>query len=58
LSAVFKESVRFGGGKWALWKIVRNLGFRWRRSEIRRKVLIERDDTLPTRLAYLRTISH
>jgi hypothetical protein len=28
------------------WKIVRNLGFRWRRSEIRRKVLIEEDDIL------------
>jgi hypothetical protein len=45
LSAELKESLKFCGGIWVLSKIVRNLGFRWRRSEIRRKVLIGKNDT-------------
>jgi hypothetical protein len=35
----------------ALWKIIRDLGFRWRKSENNRKVLIEKDDIRAARFA-------
>jgi hypothetical protein len=55
---VLKKKINFSGRKWALWKIIRDLGFRWRKSENNRKVLIEKDDIRAERLAYLRNISH
>jgi len=57
LLSVLKKRINFSGGKWALWKIIRDLGFRWRKSENNRKILIEKDDIRAARLAYLRNIS-
>jgi hypothetical protein len=35
-------NTNFSGGKWALWKIITDLVFRWSKSESNRKVLIEK----------------
>jgi hypothetical protein len=34
LLTVLKKNINLSGGKWALQKIHRDLGFRWRKSEI------------------------
>jgi hypothetical protein len=52
-----KKEINFSGRKWALWKIIRDLGFRWRKSKNNRKVFIEKDDIRAASLAYLRNIS-
>jgi hypothetical protein len=52
-----QEKINFRDGKWALWKIIRDFGFRWRRSENNRKVLTEKNDIRAARLAYLRNVS-
>ena len=56
LHKVLKEDIRFSGSKSFLRKQVRKLGFRWRRSQNRRKLLIERYNIFDLRCAYLRRI--
>jgi hypothetical protein len=51
LLPALKKKINFSGGKLALWKIIRDLGSRWRKSENNRKVLIEKDAIRAARLA-------
>jgi hypothetical protein len=53
---VLKERINFVGGKWALLKILKRLGFRWRKSNNNRKVLIEKSEIREMRLKYLRSL--
>jgi hypothetical protein len=56
LLAGLKKKIKFSGGTWALWKIIIDLSFRWRKSESNRKVIIEKDDIRAARWVYLRSI--
>lgn len=56
LLPVVKEKIEFNGGKTALWKEIRNLGFKWKKSCDNRKVLIEKPDIREKRVQYLRAI--
>jgi hypothetical protein len=49
--------INFIGMKRVLWKIIRDLGFRWKKSENDKDDLIEKDEISAARLAYLINIS-
>lgn len=53
VSLSFQQNIDFSGGKWALYRIIRDLGFRWWKSENNREVLIAKDDIRAARMAYL-----
>lgn len=57
LLPVLREKIDFKGSKWTLSKILKKLGFRWRKSTNNRKVLVERFDIRELRLKYLRKLS-
>lgn len=52
-----KEDLNYEGGKTSLRKILRNLGFRWRKTKTNRKILIEKHDIRETRISFLRNIA-
>jgi hypothetical protein len=49
--------INFIGMKRVLWKIIRDLGLRWKKSENDKDDLIEKDEISAARLAYLINIS-
>lgn len=51
-----KESIKFQGGKTSLRVILREMGFKWRRTQNNRKLLIETSDIREKRISYLRSI--
>ncbi|CAG2216936.1 unnamed protein product [Mytilus edulis] len=51
-----KCDIYFPGGKSLLLKIVKELGFKWKRSQTKRKVLIEKDAIVEKRIQYLNRI--
>jgi hypothetical protein len=54
---VFKKKINISGGKWAVWKIIRDLGLRWRKLESERHVVIQKDEIRAARPAYLSDLS-
>lgn len=56
LLRILKGKIDFNGSSWALRKILRRLGFRWRKSVNNRKLLIEKSEIREMRLKYLRTV--
>lgn len=48
-----KTDLGFSGGRTSVHTIVRDLGFRWRKSENNRKLLIEKSDIRAKRINYL-----
>ncbi|CAC5387409.1 unnamed protein product [Mytilus coruscus] len=51
-----KCDINFPGSKSLLLKIVKELGFKWKRSQTKRKVLIEKDAIVEKRIKYLHRI--
>lgn len=58
LLPVLREKVNFSGSSWALRKIISDLGFRWRKTANKRKLLTEKEDIREKRLQYLRAIQN
>lgn len=56
LLVLLKEKIDFKGGKWALTRILKKLGFRWKQSINNRKVLVEESDVREMRLKYLKNL--
>ena len=56
LLRTLKTKIDFKGSKWALRKVIRNLGFRWCKTKNNRKLLIEKNDIREMRLNYLRSV--
>lgn len=56
LLAKLKQDVNFQGAKTSLQAIVKNLGFKWRKTETNRKILIEKTDIRLKRILYLKAI--
>lgn len=56
LLPVLRENSDFKGSKWALSKILRRLGFRWKKSTSNRKLLVENFDIRELRLKYLKKL--
>lgn len=54
LLAKLKSEFNFQGGKSSLGKIVKKLGFRWRKSKNNRRLLIEHQDIRYRRIAFLK----
>jgi len=51
-----KDDIKFDGSVSLLRNIVKELGFKWKRSQGRRKVIIERYDIVDFRCRYLKKI--
>lgn len=51
-----RESINFQGQKSSLKTILKDLGFKWRKTENSRKLLIETPDIREKRIAYLRSV--
>lgn len=56
LLAAVKEKIDFPWGVDSLRKILKTMGFRWKKSQNKRKVLMERPDILNWRWRYLKSI--
>lgn len=56
LLAKLKRDINFLGAKTSLKTIVKNLGFKWKKTETNRMVLIEKTDIRLKRILYLRAI--
>lgn len=56
LERVKQDPVKFEGGRTTLWKIVRDLGFRYKKVTSGRAILMEREDIVVARTEYLRLI--
>ena len=56
LPKVKELPVDFKGGKTSLHKLIRNMGFRFRKVDSGRHLLMEREDIVATRCKYLRKI--
>ncbi|XP_064091958.1 uncharacterized protein LOC135205384 isoform X2 [Macrobrachium nipponense] len=56
LEKVKEDPVKFNGGRTTLWKIVRGLGFRYKKVTSGRAILMKRDDIVAARTEYLRLI--
>lgn len=56
LLPVMQEKIDFKGRVWALRKIIRELGFRWKKSTDNRKILIEKHDIREKRVNYIKAI--
>lgn len=52
-----QEDINFKGGKTSLRKILRQLGFRWKKTKSNRKILIEKHDIREKRISFLRNIA-
>lgn len=57
LLRVLRENIDFKGSKWALSKILKKIGFHWKKSTNNRKILVERFDIRELRLNYLRKLT-
>jgi hypothetical protein len=53
LLPVIKEKIHFPWGPKSLGKVVKRMGFRWRKCQSKRKLLIERADIVARRSKYL-----
>ncbi|XP_054283210.1 uncharacterized protein LOC129000275 [Macrosteles quadrilineatus] len=53
---ILKERINFGWSDWTLRRVLKEMGFRWKKCKSRRKVLIERNDIVNWRCKYLREI--
>lgn len=51
-----RDSINFQGQKSSLKSIIKDLGFKWRKTENSRKLLIETQDIREKRIAYLRSV--
>lgn len=56
LLPVLNEKIGFKWGEWTLRRVLREMGFKWRKCASKRKVLVERDDIVYWRFEYLRQI--
>lgn len=56
LEKIREEPVNFEGGTTTLWKIMREIGFKYGKVRSGRAILMERDDIVVKRNKYLRTI--
>lgn len=56
LRLVLKEKINFQGSDFTLRKIMRNMGYRWRKSENNRLLLTEKMDIRNLRINYLRKL--
>lgn len=56
LQIALKEKIDFSGSVESVRKILKKLGFKWRRAENNRRVLIEKSDIREKRIAYLQAI--
>lgn len=56
LLTVLREKIDFKGSRESLRRILKDLGFRWKRAENNRKVLIEHSDIREKRITYLQSI--
>lgn len=50
---VLKDKIDFKGSVWCVRKVVKKLGFRWKKTESNRKLLVEKSDIRNLRLNYL-----
>lgn len=53
-----KIDINFIGGTSSLYRIIKSLGFRWRKTETNKRLLIEKIDIVTKRVDYLRSISN
>lgn len=53
LLAELKNDINFNGGRTTLWKIIRQIGFRFKKCGSKRKLLMERYDIVAWRYRYL-----
>lgn len=51
-----KTDINFPGGRTTLWKIIRQIGFRFKKCKSNRKLLMERHDIVAWRYRYLTTL--
>lgn len=51
---ILKEKINFTGGVYSTWKVVRQIGFRFRKCNDGRKFLMERSDIVLARVKFLR----
>ena len=56
LEKVKKPPVNFVGGRTTLWKLIRQIGFRYGKAESGRAILMERNDIVAHRNRYLRLL--
>lgn len=56
LLPLVRSDLNFSGGTSTLRKIIRSMGFRWRKTKNNRRVLIEKEEIRAKRIAYLRAI--
>lgn len=56
LLIALREKINFSGSKESLRRILKDLGFRWKRAENNRRVLIEQSDIREKRITYLQLI--
>lgn len=56
MKRVLKERINFTGSVFSLRTIIRSLGFRWKKTQTNRKVLIEKSDIRSARVKYLRQV--
>ena len=56
LHKTLQEDINFAGSTTFLRTIVKNLGFKWKKTQSQRKVLVERCDIVDLRIKYLRKI--
>jgi hypothetical protein len=53
LLPIIKSKINFPWGKTSLRRVIKSMGFRWRRCQSKRKILIERQDIVNWRSKYL-----
>lgn len=53
---VLKQKINYTGSVFSLRKVVRNLGFRWKKTQTNRKLLIEKSAVRSARVKYLRDV--
>lgn len=56
LLPAIKDKIDFKGGVWALRQVIRELGFRWKKSVDNRKILIEKHDIREKRVNFIRAV--
>ncbi|KAK4307375.1 hypothetical protein Pmani_020894 [Petrolisthes manimaculis] len=56
LERVREEPVKFEGGKTTLWKVIREIGFKYAKLRSGRAILMEREDIVVKRNQYLRAM--
>lgn len=54
----FKDATGYDGGRETLRLVIRDIGFRWRKSRTNRKILTERNDIQHLRVNYLKSIKN